>query len=157
MAWCRLGDKPLSEPMMVRSLTHICVTRPQWVNIFLVDHMCSPPVNLSGNYSVNRIMIYHPAMKQGSIAIVSLAWGICSTDWVIRYDRNQWHVLASGNLIQLVMATRSDPKRLLYFSTASLQQNVIHMIQGWVLPQPTLISLRLWYEQSITYIDFGGM
>ena len=32
MAWRRLGDKPLSEPMMVRSLTHICVTRPQWVN-----------------------------------------------------------------------------------------------------------------------------
>ena len=31
MAWRRPGDKPLSEPMMVRSLTHICVTRPQWV------------------------------------------------------------------------------------------------------------------------------
>ena len=33
MAWRRQGDKPLSEPMMVRLLTHICVTRPQWVNI----------------------------------------------------------------------------------------------------------------------------
>ena len=32
MAWRRPGDKPLSEPMMVRSPTHICVTRPQWVN-----------------------------------------------------------------------------------------------------------------------------
>ena len=32
MAWRRTGDKPLSEPMLVRSLTHICVTRPQWVN-----------------------------------------------------------------------------------------------------------------------------
>ena len=31
MAWCRPGDKPLSEPMMVRLPTHICVTRPQWV------------------------------------------------------------------------------------------------------------------------------
>ena len=31
MAWCRIGDKPLSEPMMVNLLTHICVTRPQWV------------------------------------------------------------------------------------------------------------------------------
>ena len=34
MAWRRPGDKPLSEPMMVRSLTHICVTRPQWVKAF---------------------------------------------------------------------------------------------------------------------------
>ena len=32
MAWSRPGDKPLSEPMMVSLLTHICVTRPQWVN-----------------------------------------------------------------------------------------------------------------------------
>ena len=29
MAWRRPGDKPLSEPMMVSSLTHICVSRPQ--------------------------------------------------------------------------------------------------------------------------------
>ena len=29
----RPGDKPLSEPMVVNLLTHICVTRPQWVNI----------------------------------------------------------------------------------------------------------------------------
>ena len=31
MAWRRPGDKPFSEPMMVSLLTHICVTRPQWV------------------------------------------------------------------------------------------------------------------------------
>ena len=31
MAWRRPGDKPLSEPMLVCFLTHICVTRPQWV------------------------------------------------------------------------------------------------------------------------------
>ena len=33
MAWCWPGDKPLSEPMIVSLLTHICVTRPQWVNL----------------------------------------------------------------------------------------------------------------------------
>ena len=32
MAWRRPGDKSFSEPMMVSLLTHICVTRPQWVN-----------------------------------------------------------------------------------------------------------------------------
>ena len=30
MAWHKLGDKPLSEPMMVSWLTHVCVTWPQW-------------------------------------------------------------------------------------------------------------------------------
>ena len=36
MAWRRPGDKPLSEPMLVRLPTHICVTRPQWVNKYCV-------------------------------------------------------------------------------------------------------------------------
>ena len=31
MARRRVGDKPLSEPMVLTLLTHICVTRPQWV------------------------------------------------------------------------------------------------------------------------------
>ena len=32
MAWCRPA-KPLSEPIMVKLPTHICVTRPQWVKV----------------------------------------------------------------------------------------------------------------------------
>ena len=32
MAWRLTGDKPLSESMLLILLTHICVTRPQWVN-----------------------------------------------------------------------------------------------------------------------------
>ena len=32
MAWRQPGNKPLSESVMTSSLTHICVTRPQWVN-----------------------------------------------------------------------------------------------------------------------------
>ena len=35
MAWRWPGDKPLSGPMVVSLLTHICVTRPQWVNLNL--------------------------------------------------------------------------------------------------------------------------
>ena len=33
MAWRQSGDKPLSEPMMVRLPMHICITRSQWVNL----------------------------------------------------------------------------------------------------------------------------
>ena len=39
MACRRPGDKPLSEPMMVILLTHICVTRPPWVNRTLVSQL----------------------------------------------------------------------------------------------------------------------
>ena len=33
MACRRPGDKPLSELMLVSLLTHICVTRPQWIKL----------------------------------------------------------------------------------------------------------------------------
>ena len=33
MAWGSPSDKPLSDPMMVVSLTHICVTRPQLIDV----------------------------------------------------------------------------------------------------------------------------
>ena len=40
MAWCRPGDKPLSEPMMVSLPTHICLARTQWVKycIYPIRH-----------------------------------------------------------------------------------------------------------------------
>ena len=41
MAWRRPGDKPLSEPMLVKSLTHICITGPQWVKIRIKMHQFS--------------------------------------------------------------------------------------------------------------------
>ena len=41
MAWRQPGDKPLSEAMMVSLLTHICVTRPQWVNSEMAQHFQS--------------------------------------------------------------------------------------------------------------------
>ena len=38
MVLCRPGDKPLSEPMMVRSLTHVHFIRPQrCVMAYIVD------------------------------------------------------------------------------------------------------------------------
>ena len=38
VAWRRSGDKPLTEPIVVSLLTHICVTRPQWINNNIYEH-----------------------------------------------------------------------------------------------------------------------
>ena len=39
MARRHTGDEPLSEPMLVSLPTHICVTRPQWVNMLNPKHI----------------------------------------------------------------------------------------------------------------------
>ena len=57
MAWRRPGDKPLSEPMVVSLQTHICVTRPQWVNSKHGFH------NLVFHYN-----------SYGSMAVLSCKW-----------------------------------------------------------------------------------
>ena len=49
MAWRLVGAKPLSEPMMVSLLTHICVTRPQWFKGPPVDCPHKGPVMLTFN------------------------------------------------------------------------------------------------------------
>ena len=35
MTWCWPGNKPLSEPMVDSLLTHICITRPHLVNMWV--------------------------------------------------------------------------------------------------------------------------
>ena len=37
IAWRHPGSKPLSEPMIVSLLIHICVTRPEWVKVMLTS------------------------------------------------------------------------------------------------------------------------
>ena len=39
LAWHLLGDKPLSQPMMASSLTHVSVTRWEWVKAHVIDYM----------------------------------------------------------------------------------------------------------------------
>ena len=57
MAWRRSGDKPLSEPMMVSLLTHICVTRLQWVKWSQSSGiiLCMRPTNKRRRYSVQDL------------------------------------------------------------------------------------------------------
>ena len=57
MAWRRPGDKPLSEPMMVSLLTHICVTRPQWVNRNHLTIYKTPFVTLWLSFMVAFVLI----------------------------------------------------------------------------------------------------
>ena len=54
MAWCRSGDKPLSETMMVSLPTHICVTRPQWVNHHGYPCFCSAKRELKQDRANSR-------------------------------------------------------------------------------------------------------
>ena len=78
MAWRRPGDKPLSEPLMVNSLTHTCVTLPQWnicsrhlkgINIHLVPQ--NPENGVRPHSSPARAT---EVCMQGALFRVVLRW-----------------------------------------------------------------------------------
>ena len=59
MAWRRPGDKPLSEAMMASILTHICVSRLQWVKyVQWVDTL----VSISPSYVLHLYIRWHTCM-----------------------------------------------------------------------------------------------
>ena len=88
MAWRRSGDKPLSEPMMVRLLTHICITRPQWVNQFafivatLIDEWVSLG-SLGTNFSEIWIKSFQLSIKNLHLKMPFAKWGSFGSDFKV--------------------------------------------------------------------------
>ena len=85
MAWHRPGDKPLSEPMLVSLTTHVCVTRPQWVNI------CS----MSQPHLISRRHEY--------ILLCKTACGLvcCDSNFIHPPHESQCFTVNSDNLVML--------------------------------------------------------
>ena len=79
MAWRRPGDKPLSEPMMVSLPTHICVTRPQWVNSLQLSdtiryHIYSPQTGLVQAMACKLLLISTKLLPEPML--INHQWGL---------------------------------------------------------------------------------
>ena len=79
MAWRRPGDKPLSESMLVSLPTHICVTRPQWVNTFPAIM-----IHCAGNPSV----ISESSPQTGKGQYCGIFHTVCT--WSSCWKKNSW-------------------------------------------------------------------
>ena len=78
MAWRRPGDKPLSEPMMVSLLMHICVTRPQWVKIrFYTDKLIVTGPLVSERMSLRNQCIMGNVRSDWNMILFYWMFGFC--------------------------------------------------------------------------------
>ena len=68
MAWCRPGNKPLSEPMMVSLTMHICVTPPQWVNMIWTH--CGAKVVFTERSTLHHYHHYSSLLKSHDDVII---------------------------------------------------------------------------------------
>ena len=73
MAWRPPGDKPSSEPMMVNLPTHMCVTRPQWVN----KTICQPSACDNCNVSASELKPSYWTKEHVSLAAITWTIFLC--------------------------------------------------------------------------------
>ena len=76
------GDKPLSEPMLVSLMTHILVTRPQWVKVAAT----SPRVQWVNNCRIytRRVKIWICTQGGWRLMMCDLWWSmyiLCNKEW----------------------------------------------------------------------------
>ena len=122
MAWRRPGDKPLSEPMMVSLLTHICVTRPQWVK----------------NTKIYAMLWVHINHRQTPIYHTDVWAFVCYTiTKVIKILNNRYQMTWPRNIAKCQM-------KLIYFSCIAK----IHWLEFSVTPHTT-INPGPWMQRSV--------
>ena len=91
MAWRGSGDKPLSEPMVVSLLTHICVTLPQWAKKQSNDRW-------SGTRHSCGVSIMGSSLMRLVVSLMRLLWRFEQERqgrWVVSTDRiHTEHILS---------------------------------------------------------------
>ena len=102
MAWRRLGDKPLSEPMVVSLLSHICVARHQWVNTSRPSGVYAS-INLSSLVQIMACRLVSAYLNQW--------WDIVN---VTRRNKIHWninrtsYIFIQENLFEYIVCEMSD-------------------------------------------------
>ena len=71
MAWHQPDDRPLSELMMVSLLTHICVTRPQWVKQSRYDIWIFVTILMGTSNYIANITAFH---QERSLPVVMVTY-----------------------------------------------------------------------------------
>ena len=111
MAWHRSGDKPLYEPIMVSILTHICVSRPQWVNPEETSWDLLGPMAYKSHHCVSvRNCFPLPLKRYVFLKNIVLHNIVCETNWIEM--RTQFYILFWENVTQKPekdLADRSHP------------------------------------------------
>ena len=111
-AWHMPGAKPLSETMVVNLLTHICVTRYQWVKDILTHYFDT--VYIWNCYSVQKVLLkvyykcvhfmhYHEIKYSFSSSVQT-----CKAKWYLtKQVRVTWSTLYLGRSLYTIKNTLS--------------------------------------------------
>ena len=152
MAWRRPGDKPLSEPIIVSLLTHICVSRPQWVNAmkkkkYVCDSRCLLFEITGSTSSLTK------PIRQAYSSINWTAWCINT----LRLRQNGSHIAENifkfifqneNFCILIKISTKSVPRVPIYNKPALVWIMVWCRCQG-------MVCIKDWLPYGCIYVSLG--
>ena len=144
---CRLdGAKPLSEPMMVSLPTHICVTRPRWVN----DETSSPTKSRTESHHENEHNIYAGAGDVRPYTDIKrqVAWrSLC----VIKYKIDTYQTQLGIQKIIVLTNTHCPSNIIMSFNGVMSSCKTMYFL----MTVPTHVLLyhicSHWYNKGIKY------
>ena len=162
MACHRPGNKPLSEPMMVSSLMHICVTQPQWVDksICIIVYSVCIITEVCGIKFLLKLKDIHQCVHAIRITVTSFiinppgvetkySGRTRSKPWLLM----PWLLAPPGHLHtwyrlcwidKSLSSTRKDFNHLCYFNMRSKYYSC------W----PLLLGIAGWFPEIVIYFLF---
>ena len=120
MARRQQGNKPLSEAILVSLLTHICITRPQWIKhkawaSLQWHHICIKVIRITGNFTVCSMFV-HSYIK-GNIK-APYNWPFVMGIY--------WRLVDSPHKAPIM------PKNYFHAITSSCGQNILSFNRIWI-------------------------
>ena len=161
MAWRRPGAKPLSAPMIHNLLTHICVTRPQWVNHHNVilkyrsvlsqlfsEFMVQTQIHIHSWRQVEDIYLFGHELQTSQEYICHILWNVTCLCLVcvkpsvatvvsaVKHSMNMIYLLS--NVTLLFCQFKVDVSRGNIILGCSLSIDLCRPYNGYTKPRPYL-------------------
>ena len=148
--WRRSGDKPYPEQMMFNLLTHICITRPQWVNPYthwMTKIMkCLIKVTLKTD-NETRYLTWFVIEWTSYRLQQSTAESICPTIYWVK-DLQSSRIRITSNEVYFSKQTfegELGTVSIYYHKNKNIERHTAHTVVSWPNPKLNGFILPIWW------------
>ena len=136
MAWRRPGDKPLSEPMMIRSPIHVCVTRPKWVKQISKISWTWKKQSLRNQFSYKHAIMFQNISLLNFSRIPLRFWHVMHIYRVVNQNKISRLKSKYDNCVSLYVMISGESPGLVH-SSWTRKMNFVHIshpaISPWIM------------------------
>ena len=150
MAWHRIGDKPLSEPMLTRFNDPYMRHRGRWVDrwfVWLIINLILTFVSYPF-YTSRDHYVYVPSQWETTLYYNSISHWLCTyTKWSLHYRCANFLKKPTAVANLLICNSNSTDMILCWYSEAMINQFVFVVVGSIIMPNMNWAHAALWLEE----------